>query len=84
MRNGKTQQQKCLSYIKTFKCCTVGGLNDHADCNYSHNYISKFIKAGILNTEPEKCKSLSGKHFYTWYANDINWDKVDMVKCRLV
>ena len=83
MRKGKTQQQICLEYINMYGRCTVGGLNTYANCNYSHNYISKFIKAGILSAEPEKCKSLSGKHFYTWYANNIDWGRVDMQKCVL-
>ena len=83
MRNGKTQQQKCLEYIKRYEYCTISDLIACGGGNYPHKHITTLIKTGILSPEFKKCISLTGKLFYTWYPNDINWNKVDMQKCVL-
>ena len=82
MNNRKTQQTKCLEYIRTFKCCTVGDLNDAANSNYSHFYITKMVKAGILSPDTQKNKTKTG-YFYMWFAMPIDWNQVDMQKCVL-
>ena len=78
MKKEKTQFQKALEYVKRFKSCSVLDLNEYTGSNYSHGFIRRMIKQGLLTPDAQHVTQTNGNAFYVWYSSNIDWSKVNM------
>jgi len=81
----RTHKQIALEFLKKHTYCTVLGLNNITNSNYSHsNIIRPLQEAGIISYETRKLDSDNAGNVLLYRTVEgLDWNKVDMDKCCL-
>lgn len=75
--------QKLLEYIVRYKSCTSLDIQLYCNTTDPRKFINILTHRGIIDNNPQWCKSRSGAKYKTYYLANINVKDIDMVKCVL-